>query len=339
MLWMKELYSLMKAGLPYRYRQLRARLFDKLEDGFDPKQIDHRLANGGRLTPLGILYIDPKNKILPVCDRIIQAIRNEIISDPDTTTFNTDFITQKIGITEECASFCFSIISSLGRFWSYSTGSGSQITTIGIDQDDVFDEYLNYKGMEDLLNKTFSEKLYRSDQLETSRHLDKESTRSSVFQSQIAQVDIKLCFVLMPFGEPWSNRVYADLIRKVVESLGLQCLRADNLTGRIVIEDIWTKINQSAFLIADVTGRNPNVMYEIGIAHAIGKPTILITQEISKIPFDFNHLRHHAYQDNIDGFREMELRLPSVIRQIYDEIYQLDLNDLLSDGYLRGGVT
>ena len=82
----------------------------------------------------------------------------------------------------------------------------------------------------------------------------------------------------MPFTKDWSDRVYRNYIRKNIEKLGLQCLRADNLTGQIIIEDIWTKINQAAFIIADVTDRNPNVMYELGIAHTYVKPCTIVVE-------------------------------------------------------------
>jgi Lon protease-like protein len=146
-----------------------------------------------------------------------------------------------------------------------------------------------------------------------------------IFTSRVSRIDPNLCFVLMPFREPWSDRLYFKLIRPIVEALGLQCIRADNLTGQIIIEDIWTKINQCALIIADVTGRNANVMYELGIVHTIGKPTILITQEIDHIPFDFGHLRHYAYQDNIDGFKALSDTLREVAIQVFKNRYGIDL--------------
>ena len=127
------------------------------------------------------------------------------------------------------------------------------------------------------------------------------------------------------FPEPWSDRLYYKLIRPTIESLGLQCIRADNLTGQIIIEDIWTKINQCGIIVAEVTGRNPNVMYELGIVHTIGKPTILITQQIQDIPFDFAHLRHYPYEDNIDGFRELSDTLREVAIQVFKNTYGVNL--------------
>jgi hypothetical protein len=137
-----------------------------------------------------------------------------------------------------------------------------------------------------------------------------------IFKSKIERINSNLCFVLMPFTQEWSKRVYEKYIQSSIEKLGYQCLRADELNGQIVMEDVWVNINQAAFIIADVTGKNPNVMYELGIVHTLGKPCILITQDASSIPFDFRHLRHYEYKDNIDGLDEFELRISKAIREI-----------------------
>lgn len=273
------------------------------------------------------MYVDPESEIFEICDRIIRMIRAELIQDPTVNTFSSLNIAKKLDLDDEEIRFSLGIISSWGGFWSSSSGSGFNISSINTDQDDVFDKYLNYKGIEDLINCKYPDMTSSMDQTKTIKRVDDKLFSASVFQSQIAYIDPKLCFVLMPFGEAWSDRVFI-LIRNVVESLGLQCLRADNLTGKIIIEDIWTKINQSAFLIADVTGRNANVMYEVGIAHAIGKPTILITQEINKIPFDFTHLRHYEYADNVDGFSNMKTKLPAIIKENYEEAYNVKLSGI-----------
>jgi Lon protease-like protein len=176
---------------------------------------------------------------------------------------------------------------------------------------------------------------------------DQEAQHSTgitpIFTSRVSRMDPNLCFVLMPFSQSWSDRLYFKLIRPTIEGLGLQCIRADNLTGQIIIEDIWTKINQCALIIADVTGRNPNVMYELGIVHTIGKPTILLTQEIDNIPFDFAHLRHYSYQDNIDGFTELGTMLREVATQMFKDRYGIKLAErsqaqasLVSPGDLPG---
>lgn len=85
------------------------------------------------------------------------------------------------------------------------------------------------------------------------------------------------CFVLMPFTENWSDRVWRHL-KTIIEGTGLECMRADNLFGPSILEDIWRAINESTLIVADTTSRNPNVFYEIGIAHTLGKRVILLSQ-------------------------------------------------------------
>ncbi|MCD4685886.1 MAG: cyclic nucleotide-binding domain-containing protein [Anaerolineae bacterium] len=83
--------------------------------------------------------------------------------------------------------------------------------------------------------------------------------------------------MIMPFGEKL-DPVYNNHIKKVATGLGLNIKRADDFfTQEAIISEIWAAINLTKLVIADCTGRNPNVFYEMGIAHTIGKPVIVIT--------------------------------------------------------------
>ena len=73
------------------------------------------------------------------------------------------------------------------------------------------------------------------------------------------------------------------------------------------MEDIWKRICGARVVIADCTGRSPNVFYEIGLAHAIGAPVILITQRKADVPFDLRHNRYIEYKypsRSISGFKK-----------------------------------
>lgn len=103
-------------------------------------------------------------------------------------------------------------------------------------------------------------------------------------------------FVLMPFADDL-RPVYDDHIKVVASQLGLVVARADDFfAAHSIISDIWAAIYSSKIIIADCTGRNPNVFYEIGIAHTLGRPTILISQQIEDIPFDLRYLRFIVYE-------------------------------------------
>jgi hypothetical protein len=113
-------------------------------------------------------------------------------------------------------------------------------------------------------------------------------------------------FVVMPFRQDL-RAVYDDHIRVAVERAGLTCARADDLFGtESIIREIWSLISQAAVVIADCTGRNPNVFYEIGIAHTVGIPVILVTQSIEDVPFDLRHERVIVYAYTPPGVKALE---------------------------------
>jgi hypothetical protein len=120
-------------------------------------------------------------------------------------------------------------------------------------------------------------------------------------------------FVLMPF-EPAMMPVYEDHIKSVCKSMGISCKRADDFFGASeIIQDIWSAISLCRCVIADCTGRNPNVFYEIGIAHTLGKPVILITQREEDVPFDIRHIRFLKYVYNPRGMKKLESTLESML--------------------------
>jgi hypothetical protein len=121
-------------------------------------------------------------------------------------------------------------------------------------------------------------------------------------------------FVLMPFQEAL-RPVYDDHIRRVADSLKLAVARADDFfTAKSVVSDIWNAICSSRLIVADCTSRNPNVFYEIGLAHVVGKPVILTTQSEGDVPFDVGHLRYIKYEYTPRGMQEFEARLVETIK-------------------------
>lgn len=91
------------------------------------------------------------------------------------------------------------------------------------------------------------------------------------------------------------------------------------------MNDIWKSICEARFLIADLTGRNANVFYELGIAHTVGKEAILIRQqEEARIPADIGHIRHIRYEDTAKGARELEKALSRHIQEILDPNVTID---------------
>jgi hypothetical protein len=126
-------------------------------------------------------------------------------------------------------------------------------------------------------------------------------------------------FVLMPFRSDL-HPIYEDHIKAVASELNMRIARADDFfTTHSIIDEIWSAIYQSKFIIADCTDRNPNVFYEIGIAHSVGKPVVIITKDIDDVPFDLRHRRFIKYEYTPRGMKEFEIKLQSVLTELRDE--------------------
>ncbi|MCL4799150.1 MAG: hypothetical protein KJ025_06155 [Burkholderiales bacterium] len=109
-----------------------------------------------------------------------------------------------------------------------------------------------------------------------------------------------LVSVMMPFGREFDPVLNA--LRVAAKGLNLRCVRADDIwIHHHVIQDIVDLIAKAKVVICDCSGRNPNVFYEIGIAHSLGKDVILITRAADDIPFDLRHLRYVSYLPNSEG--------------------------------------
>jgi hypothetical protein len=102
-------------------------------------------------------------------------------------------------------------------------------------------------------------------------------------------------FVLMPFASDFDD-IYKFGIKQTCEQLGCYCERVDEqIFQDSILDRIYNQISKADILIADMSGRNPNVFYEVGYAHGLGKKVILLTQKTDDIPFDFKHFQHIVY--------------------------------------------
>ena len=122
--------------------------------------------------------------------------------------------------------------------------------------------------------------------------------KAATKSSKKVEEEKELCFVMMPFGK-WFDSYYTDIYKPAILEAGLHPKRADDLyRPSSIVQDIWTYTKESKIVLADLTDKNPNVFYELGLAHALAKPAILITNSISDIPFDLRALRILDYDKN-----------------------------------------
>lgn len=137
----------------------------------------------------------------------------------------------------------------------------------------------------------------------------------TVFAVPEQQLDPKLVSVMMPFEG--SLRGVFDAIRAAAAAQGMTCQRADDIwIHSAVIQDVFSLLYRSFIVVCDFTGRNPNVFYEAGIAHTLGKHVIPITQSAEDIPFDLRHHRYLRYLNNGEGRAQLQTDVGKRIAQL-----------------------
>jgi hypothetical protein len=117
-----------------------------------------------------------------------------------------------------------------------------------------------------------------------------------VINSQVA--------VMMPFNSTF-DRIYKVIVA-ASNTLNLDCFRGDNIwKNSEIIQDVFDLILSSKIVVVDVTGKNPNVFYELGIAHALGRKVVPISQNMEDVPFDIRHHRILLYKNTEDGMVDL----------------------------------
>src|SRR6185312_13743333 len=84
-----------------------------------------------------------------------------------------------------------------------------------------------------------------------------------------------------------------------------------------ILVDIWQSINVADFVIADISGRNPNVLYELGIAHTLAKPVLIISKNADDIPIDLSTRRVILYgQNGVRWHKDLEAKVTLALEEI-----------------------
>ena len=134
----------------------------------------------------------------------------------------------------------------------------------------------------------------------------------NVFQVPEMSVESDLVAVMMPFRAEF-NGVY-EAIKQGCKIAGFRCLRTDDIWDEsTIIQDIFNLIFRAQIIVVDFTNKNPNVMYETGIAHTLGKLVVPLSQSMDDIPFDMAHHRVLKYLPNQEGLASLTTKLADIL--------------------------
>jgi hypothetical protein len=127
---------------------------------------------------------------------------------------------------------------------------------------------------------------------------------------------LRTAFVVMQFTEPF-QKLFAEVIKPVAEECGIKAEKADDVYGPgLIIADVARMLQEADVIIADISAPNENVFYEVGFAHAIRKPTILLAERGKKLPFDVSGFRTLFYENTIAGKSQIEEGLRKHLKAI-----------------------
>ncbi|KQP46673.1 hypothetical protein ASF31_05555 [Brevundimonas sp. Leaf280] len=188
--------------------------------------------------------------------------------------------------------------------WQNEDYAGLVMTVIG---EIVSDDPTNLKLVEDYLDQNYG---VGGPSISTAP-ASGQSIRftPSVFKVPDAPQDPKLIAVMMPFGSAFDG-VYAAIKGACASTNYFYAQRADDIwDDTTIIQDVFSLIFRSHAVVCDYTGRNPNVFYEAGIAHTLGKIVVPITQNDADAPSDLKHHRYLRYLGNTQGLGELEAKL------------------------------
>lgn len=134
-----------------------------------------------------------------------------------------------------------------------------------------------------------------------------------------AQDKNKFAFILMPFDAEF-NHVYSELIKPALEDEGFEVERADTtFAQQNILRTIIHNISVADLIVVELTTSNPNVFYELGIAHGLTKPVVLLTQELDHVPFDLKSYQIITYSTRFDEAPELKDRLSRVARGLKEQ--------------------
>jgi hypothetical protein len=133
-------------------------------------------------------------------------------------------------------------------------------------------------------------------------------------------------FILMPFSEDFKD-VYELGIKATCKEADTYCERVDEqIYDERITERIYNQIAKADIIVADMTGKNPNVFYETGYAHALGKRVILITKKGEDIPFDLKDYPHIIYKNLTELKTELEKRIRWYVQNPMGSIAKAEFN-------------
>ncbi|MGE0440547.1 MAG: hypothetical protein AB7L66_13820 [Gemmatimonadales bacterium] len=250
-------------------------LRDMLPPGFTPDDVNRRLLSGAGPSLEGLHVLGDPENVLGDVDRAIRHIRERLIETPNLNQVTAEQLAAALPIPPHRAERALALISSAGAFSTGGSGSTHGMSMISLGRDDVLAAYLSFESIGLLLSKRAA-----------------AATQDAPVAQRSGRPDVvpDSAFILMNMdaSDPTLTDV-ANAIKEECRSFGVSATRVDDIEHSDRITDrILERLRSAEFIIADLTGERPNVYYEVGFAHALGKRPILYRRVGTRLHFDLS---------------------------------------------------
>lgn len=312
-LWLKEVAD----NDLFDPRVAKVKLKDKLPKGFKPNRIDSRLFSGKIITLIGLWHVYPESDTFTYIDKVIHAIRERIFSLPGISSITSEEIAKKTKLNKEVIENIFYDLGTIGGFFSGATGSSHPkgFSNIQLSGDEAYDAYLEYENIDDLLEKYYTErgqKEYLSTPLDYVSFHQGEAEKYKEAMSTVQKKNTAFVLMAIDRSKPELEDVY-QAIKDVCKQFDISAYRADEIEHQDRITDlILSEIASCEFLIADLSYERPNVYYEVGYAHALGKRPILYRRKSTALHFDLSVHNVPEYKNITDLKKKLWKRFEAI---------------------------
>jgi len=307
LVWLRELNRRIEAGLQIDRRQMMIKLRAELPARFRPSDVDSRLLYGTGPSARGLFELGSESQILHDLERTITHIRDAMVSDPSRTGITDQEIAGALGLPLQRAQRLLQLMCTLGHFSAGSAGlPGNEFgsTQVNLSGEDVLAEFLGFDGVEKLLKQA------------SDSPVPKRAAQSAIQASSLpVEVERDTAFVLMNMDPADPSLIdVLSTIKRVCACFGVRAFRIDEVEHQDRITDrVLEMIRAAELLIVDLSGERPNVYYEIGFAHAIGKRPILYRKAGTRLHFDLSVHNVPEYMNVTDLAGRLSKRLEAVL--------------------------
>ncbi len=306
-LWLQKLYESLKERKQPDVRVIKSSLRGQIPNDFDHQQINWKLAPGGwRISILGVWHVDPQSIYLVLFEKALYEIQKILIAKPTTENIALDTLAKSLKCNLEDLTIALEFLSDFNSSCQIIKDANSQDQYIGskihIGNLPGFDFFYKFVELQDLIGKWFNPK-------------DENRFAPPINSEKAAYSAPNTAFILMAMDKSKPDLEDTnETIKEVCRKFGIEAKRADDFEHSERITDvILNEISSSEFIIADLTGERPNVYYEIGFAHALGKRPILYRKENTKLHFDLSVHNVPEYKNNKELKELLSNRLEAIL--------------------------